>query len=393
MKSSFVTFKKVCKFHRIPSEDWRLNGQYNYIEFKNGSRIDLLDLAYQPRDPLWERFGSLEYTGGWIEEAGEVSFGAFDTLKSRIGRHLNREMGIPSKIFITTNPKKNWLYKLVYKPFREKTLPKEYAFIQSLYMDNPYTAEAYGKELAQIKDKATKQRLMYGNWEYDDDPNTLIEYDAIIDLFTNSVPEDTEKYLTCDVARYGRDKTVIMLWEGWKVYKIIEIAKSGLDKVEDKIRDIAKEEFIPYSHIIVDEDGVGGGVVDNLKGIKGFINNSSALPNPLTKEKENYKNLKSQCYYMLADKINARGIRIETDSEQVKIWLEEELELVKAKDIEKDAPLQIIPKDEVIELLGRSPDYSDALMMRMWFNLVKTIQNPQPTQFTPDYSKSNYKKR
>ena len=238
MKSSFITFEKVCRFHKIPKEDWKLNGQYNYIEFKNGSRIDLLDLAHQPRDPLWERFGSLEYTGGWIEEAGEVSFGAFDILKTRIGRHLNREMDIPSKIFITTNPKKNWLYKLVYKPFREKTLPVEYAFIKSLYMDNTYTAEAYGKELAQIKDKATKQRLMYGNWEYDDDPNTLIEYDAIIDLFTNSVPEG-ERYLTCDVARYGRDKTVIMLWDGWRVYKIIVIERSGLDKVEDKIRDLA----------------------------------------------------------------------------------------------------------------------------------------------------------
>ena len=69
MKSSFETFKKVCKYHGIPESDWKLNGQYNFIEFKNGSRIDLLDLAYKPSDSEYERFGSLEYTGGWIEEA------------------------------------------------------------------------------------------------------------------------------------------------------------------------------------------------------------------------------------------------------------------------------------------------------------------------------------
>lgn len=43
-----------------------LTGKDNFIELGNGSRIDLLDLQYQPRDPLYERFGSLEYTGGWI---------------------------------------------------------------------------------------------------------------------------------------------------------------------------------------------------------------------------------------------------------------------------------------------------------------------------------------
>ena len=70
MASSYVTWTKVCKHHSIPLSDWKLNGQYNFIEFTNGSRIDLLDLAYKPSDPMYERLGSLEYTGGWVEEAG-----------------------------------------------------------------------------------------------------------------------------------------------------------------------------------------------------------------------------------------------------------------------------------------------------------------------------------
>ena len=73
-------------------------GQYNYIEFYNGSRIDLLDLMYKPGDPFYERYGSIEYTGGWIEEGGEVNFGAYDTLKTRVGRHLNNELRVKTKV-------------------------------------------------------------------------------------------------------------------------------------------------------------------------------------------------------------------------------------------------------------------------------------------------------
>ena len=80
MQSTYVTFQKVIAYHKIPTNAFSLNGQYHYIEFGNKSRIDLLDLKFLPSDPFYERFGSLEYTGGAIEEAGEVDFGAFDML-------------------------------------------------------------------------------------------------------------------------------------------------------------------------------------------------------------------------------------------------------------------------------------------------------------------------
>lgn len=37
--------------------------------------------------------------------------------------------------------------------------------------------------------------------------------------------------------------------------------------------------------------------------------------------------------------------------------------------------LKIVAKDEIKEALGCSPDFADALMMRMWFELAKT---PEP---------------
>jgi len=376
MGSSYETFRKVCKHHKIPTTDWKLNGQYNYIEFTNGSRIDLLDLAYRPTDPLYERLGSLEYTGGWIEEAGEIHFLAFDVLKSRVGRHMNNEHGLIGKIFITCNPKKNWLYQKVFKPYKEGTLSPEYSFVQSLYMDNPYTSEEYGKALLEITDKATKERLMKGNWEYDDDPSILIKYDAITDMFTNTIEISNDRYLTADIARYGSDKTVIYCWQGLHVYKIEVLEKAGIDTVSERIKQILKEEMIPYSRCIVDEDGVGGGVVDSVRGIKGFMANTAPIDfknkPTFVISRPNYKNLKAQCYYLLADYINNHKILFQTEDENLKQLLIEELEQVKSKDMDKDGKLMLMPKDEVKEMIGRSPDYSDALMMRMWFELNTT---------------------
>ena len=208
--STFITFYKVLKnmldpFNLNSGQLLKYNGSDHYFDFFNGSRVDLLDLKYLPSDPLYERYGSVEYTGGWIEEAGEVDFGAFDILKTRIGRHLNDSYNLLGKMLITSNPKKNWIYHTFYKPSKEDTLPNDHAFIKALVQDNKYIESKYIENLQSLTDKTKKERLLYGNWEYDDDPAKLMEYDAITDLFTNQV-NGQGSYLTADIARFGRDR-------------------------------------------------------------------------------------------------------------------------------------------------------------------------------------------
>jgi len=80
---------------------------------------------------MYERLGSLEYTDGWVEEAGEVPFMAIDILQSRVGRHKNEEYGIAPDTLYTYNPNKGWVYK-IHKQAKEGTLPKDVVFIQAL---------------------------------------------------------------------------------------------------------------------------------------------------------------------------------------------------------------------------------------------------------------------
>lgn len=391
MQSSYQTFLKVCKLHGISKDDpiygWKLNGQYNYIEFKNGSRIDLLDLKLLPTDPQFQRFGSTEYTGGWIEEAGEVHFMAFDVLKSRIGRWRNDEYGLnPAKMLLTCNPEQNWLYRIFYKPWKKDELEEGYAFIQSLYKDNPHTREQAERRLDKIKDPILRMRLKLGLWEYSVSDNSLVSYDDIMDLFTNTIDESTQRYLSADVARYGSDKIVYGNWKGFNLYKITWKKDRGVDQTAEDIKLELMNDRIPYSHTTVDDDGVGGGVVDNMRGVKGFVGNSSAKKikkNFMEGVKEdNYGNLRSQCGFMLAEYIRNHKVAISAPiDEQTKEWIIEDLQaLLKKKEVSVEAPLRLIPKDEVKEVLGRSPDFADMMLMRMIFE----VESPQTFQQNND---------
>lgn len=377
LETSYLTFVKVCAYHKIPRSDWRLNGQYNYIEFRNGSRIDLLDLAFKPSDPMYERLGSLEYTdGGWIDEAGEVPFMAVDIVQSRGGRHMNKEFGLSPDSLYTYNPNKGWVYR-VHKQFVEGTLAPDVVFIQSLYSDNPFIKDIYGKQLARIKDPAMRARLMLGKFDYDSDPTALISMDAAIDLFTNTLQaSDVDKGMTIDVARHGVDKTVIYLWRGSTLYGVRIYQKQGIDVTTQKSKDLAAVEGVAYSRIVPDEDGIGGGVVDGMKGVRGFVANSQPLDNPATKEKENYANLKAQMSYKIAELINDHKIAIKIDPNNFisevpgvtyEVWkdqLIEELQYIRSKDKDRDVRLRVVSKEDIKAELGRSPDFSDTLMMR-----------------------------
>lgn len=214
--------------------------------------------------------------------------------------------------------------------------------------------------------EASKQRLLLGNWDYDNDPAALIPFNKIVNAFSNTFVEGGEKYITADIARYGRDKTVIGVWDGFRLEKVITFEKNSVPEAADAIKELMLEFHVPISNVLVDDDGVGGGVTDILN-CTGFVNNSS--PILVDGDKENFNNLKSQCSYKLAQKMCADEIYLNVPEGDMQDNIKDELAQIKQKDMDKDGKKQIIPKDQVKEILGRSPDYSDMIMMRMYFTL------------------------
>lgn len=384
-ESTLVTFFKTAQKHGLQQGvDYRYNGQDHFILFSNGSRIDLLDLQFKPSDPMYERFGSTEYTGGWIEEGGEIHVMAKEVLKTRIGRHMNEIYGILRKLLITCNPKKNWIYTEGYKPMKEGTLPNDTVFIVSLVTDNPFIDKGYIDNLKQIKDPILRARLFEGNFEYDDDPYLLMKYDSIVDMFTTRGKEDPyRKYLICDYARFGTDSTVIGYWEGLQLKEVREYKGKNTKEIAKVLDTMAIDYGVQRSMILVDENGVGSGVVDQLPGCKGFYGSASIIQPreaayDVTK-KVNFLNLRTQCYFMLADKVNSGDVGIDEIPLSMKEAIIQECEQVKQINADHDGKVQMVKKEDVKESIGRSPDYSDMLSMRMYFELNK----PAPVVKTP----------
>lgn len=346
------------------SNQYKYNDQKGVIYWKNGSEIILKDLFLYPSDPEFDSLGSLEITGAFVDEVSQIVYKAWQIVKSRIRYKLN-EFGLIPKILGSCNPTKKWVYKEFFKPWRDKELRKDRAFVQALPTDNPHLPKSYLQSLLGL-DEVSKQRLYYGNWEYDDDPAKLIEYDYIIDLWTNEHVKGGEKYISADIARFGSDKGVICVWDGLRLIELVTLDVSSIPDTANEIRRLANLYQIPMSKVIADEDGVGGGVVDMLK-CKGFINGSKALPEE--RKQVEYRNLKSQCYFHLAEKINNAEIFITKPFTSISEKIIEELEQVKRDKVDQDGKLSVLPKEKVKEILGRSPDFADALMMRMFFSI------------------------
>lgn len=379
--------------------DYKYREQDGIIKFANGSEILLLDTARSPEDPEYTRFGSLNLTWGWCEESNETPEKARDILNTRVGRHNKfvidgKEVIVKAFWLETFNPNKGHVYRNYYKPWKEKKLPAYRKFIRALPGDNPYLPAAYIEKLKNSPDKSIRERLLKGNFDYDSDPNKIFQYDAILDLKTNTLIDrgtndigeriKPEKYLINDIARMGGDKIVKGLFEDMVLVGLWVHQYVDTDTTSKDIRDVEIEHKVPRSRVLSDEDGVGGGVVDQLKGSKGFMGGTKPLTiyDPFTNKpiSQNYKNLRSQCYFKLSEVVNGHEIAIkiryfETNIEGYTLEkaiseLEEELDAVKKVDNSGEkTKYAIIPKAEMKEELGRSPDLADMLMMRMWYVL------------------------
>jgi len=360
-ESVLFTFRKVSK--ELGMANWRYSE--NHIYFTNGAEIEFLDLSFYPqKDPLYERFGSKEYTGGWIEEAGNVHPMAFEVLKTRINRWYNAEFNLIGKILVTFNPKKNWVDSIFYRPFVKKEEDKDVKFIPALAKDNPHLPKEYIENLENIRDKSTRERLLHGNFDYDDDPTSLISYESISNLFTNDhISGPRDMYLISDIARYGSDKAIITIWNGMTLveYQVFDISSTTM--IQSCITAMRHKHGIPASRCLADEDGVGGGVVDNC-GIIGFSNNSKPPD-------KGYNNLKDQCGYKLAEEIGNMHFKADL-SDDSKTTIETELGQLKTYLSDKDGKMRLLPKEKIKESIGRSPDWLDCFIMRMYFEIFNT---------------------
>lgn len=147
--------------------NYSINSQTYVITFWNGSTIMAMDLTPLPSDPDFNSLGSLEITGAFVDEVSEVSEKAIEVLASRI-RYKIENTFVVGKLFMSTNPCITWIRStfVMTDDGDPVKLQKGYRYIPFSLFDNPNEKfrMIYYNKLSKIRDKATRDRLLYGNW-------------------------------------------------------------------------------------------------------------------------------------------------------------------------------------------------------------------------------------
>jgi len=258
------------------------------------------------------------------------------------------------------------------KDIKVSDLVKSVTFIPGTIHDNAKLLKKDPAYLSNLlaQDDAMVAQLYRGNWKVRIDGNDLINLSNLRNCYTNKFVEKGLKYITADIALHGSDRFVVAVWSGWRLIDLAVMEKSEGDEVIKLIEQKALQHSVPQSNIVYDADGVGAYLRGFLRNARAFKNGSKPFRG------ENFFNLKTQCAYKLAEIINDDLVYISPlvasmkfDSQNVTEIFEDERRCLKRLKPDDDGKLRIITKPEMKNILGRSPDFLDALIMRAYFDV------------------------
>jgi PBSX family phage terminase large subunit len=171
-ESTFNTIRTVLKAWGLKEGvNYKINNLEGIVTFWNDSVILLKEMVDLPSDLNFERFGSSEYTIAFIDEVSEISERAVEVLFSRLRWRTHETFKTP-RMLMSTNPCVTWVRsRFVQDDDGNPVSCREgEAYVPFSIFDNPDIKfkQTYEASLNKISDKATKERLLYGNWDFVD---------------------------------------------------------------------------------------------------------------------------------------------------------------------------------------------------------------------------------
>lgn len=372
----------------VKDKDYRYQDQKGIITYKNGSSIQLVDLAYQPSDPDYDTLGSLNFTHIVIEEVGEVKKKARDVFGSRKNRFLNAKYGIVGKTVLTQNPSQNFTRQEFYEPYKKLgmgpyrmwpigqvevspgVMKVAYrAFIKSLPTDNPFLPRNYIEVLKGLPMQERK-RLFEGNWDYMDDSDGLFGSLLMDRATAYQFPEErSPKFIGVDVADKGKDNTVVSLIENGVATVQVELK---VDTTGEKpISELYANALIKFAqqhgftanqakNIAIEGNGVGVGMRDFMRSKGWYVSIYEAT-----------QKSRSAAYWALHVALdggdeNTPQLTIHNEFDQSAEGEVRKQLAVHTYDTGPDLQAIVLQKKKVKEELGYSPDHADSLMIANW---------------------------
>jgi phage terminase large subunit len=163
--------------------------------------------------------------------------------------------------------------------------------------------------------------------------------------------------VSCDPARFGSDESVIAVRRGSRVRIAATYGKKDLMETAGRMLRVARAEAAKGRAkplLVVDDVGIGGGLVDRLRELREFpvesFNGAGAARNP-----RDYPNARSQAWFDFAEKLASIDL---DDDEQLAADL-----VAPTYRIDSRGRRAVEAKAETRKRLGRSPDRADAVLM------------------------------
>lgn len=267
---------------------------------------------------------------------------------------------------------------------KKRMFVKSVTFVRAGLEENLKLMLSDPNYLANLAQQSDEQRArdLEGNWNFKAAGDDLIKMDDMERFFARPKIEGGAKYASVDIAFEGGDSLVMWLWEGFHIkdiYVCRNNAKTTLNNVKMKLQEWGVlEERMTY-----DLNGLGQAFKGFFPHAKPFNNMGGVAP----QFKGMYHDLKSQCAYLFAHKLIDGELSIDprllslrfsgqgfsrTELRQILML---ERKAIRWEEGSSDKGFTLIKKSQMKNIIGHSPDYIEALIMRMIFDLGKGIRH------------------
>jgi phage terminase large subunit len=345
----------------IPVDAWRIKEQAKELIILNRVKINFGGLD---RTDDIQKFNSAELGFVFLDQAEECTQDDVGALFGARRRTINGKP-LPYKALLTANPRLCWLRdRFVLKPG-----PQE-RFVRALPSDNPHLPADYISTLTAAFKHRPELLKAYigGSWDVFEGDDQVISSAAIqAAAYLTFHRGNPRRFITCDVARYGDDETIIYEMEETDILSECIYGKKDLMHTANLI--FLKQRQAGGLPVVIDDTGNGGGVTDRLREMGVTV--IPIIAAAKAQDAETYLNLRAEMW-MTVGKMFAQGDASLThkDDELVK-------QLTQPSYKFKGKRMQILGKDEIKALIGRSPDRADAYVQGLYALAMGMIPRKQ----------------
>lgn len=247
----------------------------------------------------------------------------------------------------------------------------------------------YLANLAQ-QDEEQRARDLEGNWNFKSVGDDILKMEHMEHFFNNSAQYgDGKRRVSCDIAYDGGDTLVLWLWIGNHIEDVYA-CRTDSKKTKLLVRFKLREWGVLEKDFVFDLNGPGQDFKGEFPDAVRF--NNMAAPMPTCKEEEKsikyiYSNLKSQCADMLVKMIKNEEISINPELlerkfsgngySNVRLYDILMKERKAIKDAKTDKGFSLIKKEIMKKFVGHSPDFIEAMIYRIIFNIKKVHHKPR----------------